>query len=202
MVVVAASGTAALHQRALMPMLSEGWDQQVQSGHMTGGAGAEDGGVLLRPGGCRVFGRPAGDPAADPHAPDRARDLVRRRFRPRQFDEVPTRARGRGVVESHQRAGLPGGVHRSLVHADVQGYSRRAGRAAAAGLGFEAGWSGWASFSTRWGRSRSGTSWSESWERPRSRERPGKSVAWVLASLYGIIVVVSAVLTALFTPAG
>lgn len=35
MIVVAASGTAALHQRALMPMLSESWDQQVQSGHMT-----------------------------------------------------------------------------------------------------------------------------------------------------------------------
>jgi hypothetical protein len=35
MVIVAASGTAALHQRALMPMLSESWDQQVQAGRMT-----------------------------------------------------------------------------------------------------------------------------------------------------------------------
>jgi hypothetical protein len=35
MVVLAASGTAALHERALMPMLSESWDQQVQSGRMT-----------------------------------------------------------------------------------------------------------------------------------------------------------------------
>ena len=35
MVIIAASGTALLHQRALMPMLSEGWDQQVQAGRMT-----------------------------------------------------------------------------------------------------------------------------------------------------------------------
>ena len=35
MVLVAACGTMALHQRALIPMLSESWDQQVQSGHMT-----------------------------------------------------------------------------------------------------------------------------------------------------------------------
>ncbi|MGH7741012.1 MAG: YIP1 family protein [Candidatus Eiseniibacteriota bacterium] len=35
MVIVAASGTALLHQRALMPMLTEGWDQQVQAGRMT-----------------------------------------------------------------------------------------------------------------------------------------------------------------------
>ena len=35
MVLLAACGTAALHQRALIPMLSESWDQQVQSGHMT-----------------------------------------------------------------------------------------------------------------------------------------------------------------------
>lgn len=35
MVLVAAIGTAALHHRALMPMLSDSWDQQVQAGRMT-----------------------------------------------------------------------------------------------------------------------------------------------------------------------